>query len=158
MIEPHHSVLDIGCGYGAMLTHLRSTGWRGEYFGYDICPEMIAAAQEMHSGRERFTSTLSEVPDADMVVASGVFNVKLDVPTQTWQRYVDEALHLMYKHCRIAFGFNVLTAYSDQDRMREDLYYASASRYLDYCAKHFSRWMTLKHDYGLFEFTLLVRR
>jgi len=41
--------------------------------------------------------------------------------------------------------------------MRPDLYYADPRLYFDYCKRNFSRHVALLHDYGLWEFTVIVR-
>jgi hypothetical protein len=55
------------------------------------------------------------------------------------------------------FAFNALTTYSDADRQRPDLYYADPLVCFDHCRRTFSRFVTLLHDYPLYEFTMLVR-
>jgi hypothetical protein len=49
----------------------------------------------------------------------------------------------------------MLTKYSGADRMaqRPDLYYG-----FDFCKRRFSRNVALLHDYGLYDFTILVRK
>jgi hypothetical protein len=58
---------------------------------------------------------------------------------------------------RLGMAFNALTSHSDPDRMRGDLYYADPAELLDYCLKRHSRHVVLRHDYELFEFTVIVR-
>ena len=43
------------------------------------------------------------------------------------------------------------------ERMRPDLYYADPCRLFDHCKRRYSRHVALLHDYGLYEFTILVR-
>src|SRR4051812_10670516 len=40
---------DFGCGYGALLVHLRNGGYRGHYAGFDISERMIAQAVALHA-------------------------------------------------------------------------------------------------------------
>jgi hypothetical protein len=56
------------------------------------------------------------------------------------------------------FAFNSLTAYSDADRMRPHLYYPDPCELFDLCKRRYSRNVALLHDYGLYEFTILVRK
>jgi hypothetical protein len=56
------------------------------------------------------------------------------------------------------FAFNMLTSYSDADRMRSDLHYGDPCRFFDYCKRTYSKQVALLHDYGLYEFTVLVRK
>ncbi|MNE88029.1 hypothetical protein D3C80_1852890 [compost metagenome] len=59
---------------------------------------------------------------------------------------------------RKGFSFNCLTSYSDLEYMRDYLYYGDPCFYFDYCKRAFSGQVALLHDYGLYEFTLLVRK
>ena len=56
------------------------------------------------------------------------------------------------------FAFNMLTSYSDPDRMRSDLFYGDPRHFFDHAKRTFSKQVALLHDYGLYEFTILVRR
>jgi len=79
------SVNDYGCGYGALTDHLERLGFSGEYRGYDASPKMIEAAARDHSGRGRhFTSDRRALEVADLTVASGIFNVKLQATDEAW--------------------------------------------------------------------------
>ena len=56
------------------------------------------------------------------------------------------------------FAFNVLTLYSDVEKRRFDLHYADPLALFDHCKRYYSRFVTLLHDYPLYEFTILVRK
>jgi len=62
--------------------------------------------------------------------------------------------------CSKGFSFNMLTRYSDADRMaqRPDLFYGDPLFFFDFCKCEFSRNVALLHDYGLYDFTILVRK
>ncbi len=57
-----------------------------------------------------------------------------------------------------AFLFNMLTKYSEKEYMRDNLYYADPLFIFDYCKRNFSKQVALLHDYGLYEFTILVKK
>ena len=42
--------------------------------------------------------------------------------------------------------------------MRPDLYYPDPGAVFDRCMRRYSRHVALLHDYGLYEFTILVRK
>jgi cyclopropane fatty-acyl-phospholipid synthase-like methyltransferase len=152
------SVLDFGCGYGALAPFLLAKNPELTYVGYDVSEEMIAAAQRLHPlANVRFTSRIEDVRGVDVTVASGIFSVKMDVAERDWEAYIFETLDRMASLSSSAFSFNMLTAYSDPDRMRSDLYYADPHRFFDRCRTRYSRNVALLHDYGLYEFTILVR-
>jgi len=154
------SVLDLGCGYGDFLRFLRSEGHRGSYIGYDIAPSMIAEALRLHGeGRDRLWQVGAKPTEsADYAVASGLFNVKGDVPTETWAAHVQATIDILARGGQRGFGFNMLSLASDPERRRPDLYYADPAHMLAYCLSRFGRSVALMQDYGLYEFTVLVRQ
>jgi len=151
---------DYGCGYGALATYLEERNYAFTYTGFDISAEMLAQARELlrDSARCRFVASDDELEEADYTVASGIFNVKLDAPDDAWERHSLETLSRLNKLSVRGFAFNMLTSYSDADRMRPDLYYADPRVLFDHCKRNFSRWVALLHDYGLYEFTIVVRK
>ena len=153
------SVIDYGCGYGALVDFLEDRGAGFEYQGFDISTDMVEQARRDHDpARARFTSTEAELQTADFALASGIFNVKLDTPTADWTEYVMHTLTSLDRLGAKGFSFNMLTSYSDADRMRSDLYYGDPCGFFDHCKRTFSRQVALLHDYGLYEFTILVRK
>ena len=48
--------------------------------------------------------------------------------------------------------------YADAERKRPDLYYADPLALFDHCKRRYSREVALLHDYGLYEFTMIVRK
>jgi SAM-dependent methyltransferase len=151
---------DYGCGYGALATYLEQRDLPFTYTGFDISAEMLAQARELlrDSSRCRFVASDDELEQADYTVASGIFNVKLDAPEDAWERHTLETLSRLNDLSARGFAFNMLTSYSDADRMRDDLYYADPRVIFDHCKRTFSRWVALLHDYGLYEFTVVVRK
>jgi SAM-dependent methyltransferase len=157
--DPAASVLDLGCGFGDFLRFLRGTGHRGAFIGYDVAPTMIDAARGLHGeGADRtwrIGATPSEV--ADFAVGSGILNVKGDVPADVWELYVRDTIETLGRIGRRGFAFNVLTLCSDPERRRPDLFYADPCGMLSWCLARFGRSVALLHDYGLYEFTIIVR-
>lgn len=153
------SVNDIGCGYGAMFAFLRQRYASVDYNGCDISAEMVAAGQAQFGEDPKVTFVVGADPVrlADYGFASGIFNVRLERTDSEWQSYMIETLDLIARTSRHGFSFNCLTSYSDAERMRPNLYYASPSEVFDLCRQRYSRNVALLHDYGLYEFTILVR-
>lgn len=154
------SVNDLGCGYGAYADFLAATHPKKvQYNGYDISEEMIASAQNRLSHRSDVHLSCTSKPDrkADFTVASGIFNVRMDRADDEWLSYIENTLDVMFESSTAGFAFNCLTSYSDADKMRDYLYYASPTALFDHCKRRYSRNVALLHDYELYEFTLLVR-
>lgn len=153
------SLNDLGCGYGALLDFLTDKFAVTAYCGVDVCDDMVAAARSRHAARTQARFITASVPDvvADYGIASGIFNLRLDTPDATWFEHVLATLDALYATSRAGFAFNCLTTYSDPEKMRADLYYADPCRLFDVCKRRYSSQVALLHDYGLYEFTVLVR-
>ncbi len=155
-----YSVLDFGSGYGGMYDYLLRLGHQLHFVGYDIAETMVRMGRELHANNPdcMFTSNLEEVPILDYALLSGTFNMKLDADHDVWTKIVVESLDRMNAHASKGLAFNMLTKYSDADKMRPDLYYADPCFFFDYCKRNFSRNVALLHDYNLYDFTILVRK
>jgi SAM-dependent methyltransferase len=154
------TINDYGCGYGALADYLQDEGYSFRYYGFDISAKMIAKARELHGAMAHvaFVSAEPELTVADYTLASGIFNVKLRTSPAEWEQYVLHTLQTICGLSKRGFAFNVLTKYSDAEYKRPDLYYADPMLLFDYCKTNFSRFVTLIHDYPLYEFTMLVRK
>ena len=154
------SLLDYGCGYGALADYLALKGCDVDYQGFDILESAIETARAAHAGKPRrtFFSEKAHLRTCDYVIASGIFNFRGAQSFEEWTGYtlgvLDEFNHLSQR----GFSSNFLTKYSDEDRMRPDLYYADPAFIFDYCKRNFSRNVALLHDYNLYDFTIIVRK
>lgn len=158
--DAHFSINDLGCGYGAMFNYLANKYSRFSYYGTDVSEEMILAAIKLHGAdaRVRFFNDSKPFDVADFGVASGIFNVRLNYSDDEWLAYIHSMLMVLNNASRRGFAFNCLTSYSDPDKKRDYLYYADPGLLFDFCKRRFSRQVALLHDYGLYEFTILVRK
>jgi SAM-dependent methyltransferase len=158
--EPGASLLDYGCGYGALATYVRQRGHRGRYVGFDVSEQMIDAARTQLAAHDdcRLTSRREELAPVDFAVASGVLNVKQGADDEAWHAYVWEVISDLAALGQRGFAFNALTRYSDVEKRRPDLHYADPLELFDRCKREFSRYVTLLHDYPLWEFTVIVRK
>lgn len=154
------SIIDFGSGFGSLYDYLTKKGHQLQYYGFDIVEEMVVEGQRLHHGAMNctFVHVERELTPVDYVIASGIFNIKLDSSEKDWTDYVLETLSKMDKLAMKGFSFNLLTKYSDAEFMRPDLYYADPCFYFDYCKRNFARNVALLHDYGLYDFTILVRK
>ena len=154
------SIGDLGCGYGDFFGFLRERGHRGAYRGYDVAAEMLEAARARHGeGDDRRWIQAGEPAEiTDFVIASGIFNVKQDCDTAAWESYVLETIDRMAAHARRGFAFNVLSLHSDPEYRRPDLYYSDPGQMLNHCGRRYSRHVACLQDYGLYEYTLIVRK
>lgn len=154
------SLNDLGCGYGALFEFLTSRYPTFSYLGVDVSENMIRAAEQRHLDNPQARFILADKPDnvADYGLASGIFNVRFNRTDAEWNDYIKDTLDVLDQTSRLGFAFNCLTSYSDLDKMRDNLYYADPCLLFDLCKRRYSRQVGLLHDYGLYEFTILVRK
>lgn len=154
------SINDLGCGYGALYGFLANEYEGFSYSGIDVSESMIRAAEQRYKDKSQARFVLSSEPDqvADYGVASGIFNVCLGRSDDEWRSYLEATLDVLDQTSSVGFAFNCLTSYSDEDKMRDYLYYADPCVLFDLCKRRYSRNVALLHDYGLYEFTILVRK
>lgn len=155
------SLTDFGCGYGALLEFLamRHADCPIRYRGIDISPSMVAAARRRWSDRpdDATFAVGSRCPDvADYVLTSGTFNVRLGRPVREWKDYVETILADLQRNSRIGFAANFMLPH-DEGRMEQALYRTRPQPWIDFCRKRLGGEVELLTDYGLREFTLLVR-
>ena len=155
------SINDIGCGYGKYFEFLQNRFSNFNYYGFDLSQEMINNAKSLYSnmgGGFMQVDNLKNIEKADYSVASGIFSVKMEHNESEWLSYILDTLEKMNDKSNNGFSFNMLTKYSDKEYMRDDLYYADPLFIFDYCKRNFSKQVALLHDYGLYEFTILVKK
>ena len=162
IVDPSNkfSINDLGCGYGALYDFLSREYENFSYAGIDVSENMIRAAEQRYETKTRTRFLVSSEPDevADYGVASGIFNVRLGRSDDEWQSYFEATLDILDRTSRLGFAFNCLTSYSDAEKMRDYLYYADPCALFDLCKRRYSKSVALLHDYGLYEFTILVRK
>lgn len=153
---------DVGCGVGLMVDYLTDTGQRERfnYRGIDISEKMIEAASRRHpneffEARDLLKNPIQE-QIADYVLMNGVLTEKL---TLSHQRMADFAKHIIYSTyglCRKGLAFNVMSSHVDW--YRDDLFHWPLDECVSYLVKNISRHVTVRMDYGLYEYTVYVYR
>lgn len=154
------SLNDLGCGYGALFDFLVTEYPKFSYLGADISDDMIRTAQKRTAeyAQARFITAAEPDQVADFGVASGIFNVRLGRSDTEWLAYFQDMLDVLDRTSHLGFSFNCLTSYSDEDKKCDYLFYGDPCLLFDLCKRRYSRQVALLHDYGLYEFTILVRK
>ncbi len=156
--EPR-SVADFGCGTADFLTFLRAQGWTGEYIGADISQEMIQEASERFAGDSHSMFLVTDSPPhADVVIASGVFNVSLNSDATIWKEYCEDSIHRMWQSAGQGIVFNMLSIDSEPNKRHLELSYFDPSDWLSFVRKQLSTHVRIDQTYGQFDFTLAVFR
>jgi ubiquinone/menaquinone biosynthesis C-methylase UbiE len=146
------TVLDIGCGFGDLYAFLVKKGIKVGYTGYDINPNLLKVAKDMHpAAKFELLDATGNLPAVryDWVFESGMFNYKLANNIG----FIKKALGNMYALCKKGMAADFMTSYVDFKK--ETLYYADPKEIFEFC-KTLSRRVTLRHEYMPFEFCIYV--
>lgn len=151
------SILDYGCGYGAMYEYIIRNYPNATYIGYDVSEAMINKAKQKYP-KIKWLTELTTNLSVDYCIASGIFSVKLNENDKDWYNYILDTLVIMDNLTQKGFSFNCLTIFSDKQYMKDDLFYANPMELFAFCKTNFSRYVALLHDYPIYEFCLLVKK
>ena len=157
-IEEIHSILDVGCGFGDLLTFLRDRGWRGRYTGIDLVREFTEAAEDLHRddpGAQFICGDWQALPagfKSDAAVAIGIFNHRVE---QGNLSFVRETIAAMWDATDTLVICDFLSDSADADRRQDHLYYADPAE-LYRLASEYSRRSMIHHAYMPFEFQLKI--
>lgn len=154
--ERNFSVIDFGCGYGALVDYLDAQDFEFSYLGLDISPDMIAAAKKRCGDSDKVdfrVGGLSALPEADFVVASGTFNVNLDADSTIWQSYVNRQIEALFGLSRIGIAINFLSDFSQESKKDSKLHYQKSADLCRGSENPMSRLLGIDHLYSPWEFT-----
>ena len=154
-----YSILDYGCGYGALLDYLDINKLQ-TYYGYDLSLPMIESSNKKFSKNKNifFTDNKKHLKPVDYVVASGLLNVKQLENDRIWKEYITHLLNEFNKLSTKGFSFNCLSAYADKHLMKDYLFYGEPEYFFKFCKLNFSKNISLMHNYNLYEFTIHVHK
>jgi len=153
------SILDYGCGYGAIIDYLNNNYDNYSFSGYDISSEMINKAQKVFKGSNIcWLTEINKNMKFNYVLSSGLFNVKLNYDNDKWYKYILKTLDKINEHSIDGFSFNMLTNKCDSEYKRNDLYYADQEQIQLFCERNYSENIMVLDNYGLYEFTILVKK
>jgi SAM-dependent methyltransferase len=157
--ESSVSLLDIGCGTGRLYQHILDQGITGIlYAGLDLSADYLALARQKFPKNSFYHEDLlnpsTVLPSYDYVVMNGVFTYKGDHSEQAMWDYTQRLLDAAWLLSKKGLAFNVMTKYLDWER--DDLFHLSLERIAAFVADRFSRSFVIRHDYGLYEYTMYV--
>ncbi len=157
------SIIDYGCGYAELLVYLIDNGYNvSKYIGYDISFFILEKAKiyldQNNINSNIFDFILSDKINSfvDFIVVSRTFNVKFDFDDNLYLKYILKKLDMINHFSKKGFSFNMLSTYVDYKE--NHLFYGDPLFFFDYCKKNYSKYVSLLHDYPLWEFTIIVKK
>ena len=96
------------------------------------------------------------MPTFDYVVLNGVFTYKGDLSFDEMLAYSQAVISKVFDRARIGIAFNVTPKQVDWER--DDLFHLPFDVVAWFLTKNISRNFVIRHDYGLYEYTVYVYR
>jgi SAM-dependent methyltransferase len=153
------SLLDVGCGFGGLLDHLRARNVAVDYAGIDIVPEMIANARMRHAGTRFILGDIfdsAELDRYDYLVCNGILTQKLDASGSDMDEFAGLLIRRMFSLCRKGIAFNVMT--TKVNHFANNLYYRNPAELFAWCLTELTRYVRIDHAYPLYEYTMYLYR
>lgn len=153
-------LLDLGCGYGALVEHLQAKqlSHKFNYHGMDISHHMVAAAQEKHPDQLFTQCDILSTPPApdsyDYILMNGVFTEKQSLSHTEMCNFFSRMLHTTFNMARVGIAFNVMSHHVDWQR--DDLFHLPFDKLVIILKRECSRHFVIRADYGLYEYTVYV--
>jgi SAM-dependent methyltransferase len=155
------TLLDFGCGASHLYEYiLRKKLGNIEYSGLDLSEKFIDLSKSKFPTLPYYLLDVLEdrmtLPDFDYVVFNGVFTMKCDLSFDEMFEYLQAVVSRMFDKTRIGLAFNVMSKQVDWER--EDLFHLPFDVLASFLTSSISRNFVIRHDYGLYEYTVYVYR
>lgn len=151
------NILDLGCGFGDLYDFLDLKYGENnfEYTGIDINPKIIEIAKKRYPKLNFFVSDiLNDDFDQtfDFILSTSSFNNKLNEESN--YTFIEKIFRKCYQLSREGFAIDFMTDYVDY-KVSDEIFYYNPEKIFS-IAKNFSKRVTLRHDYKLFDFCIYV--
>lgn len=155
------SVLDFGCGLSHLYEYALRTGRDGiRYSGLDLSEKFLAVSRAKHPGTPYYQVDIlqqpDELPSFDYVVMNGIFTLKADHSFEEMWTYVTDVLRAVFAKATKGITFNVMSKQVDWER--DDLFHVPFDTLASFLTSELSRHFVIRHDYGLYDYTVYVYR
>ncbi len=155
------SVLDFGCGLSHLYEYaLRSGRTRINYSGLDLSEKFLAVSRAKHPTTPYYPldvlTQADELPSFDYVVLNGVLTLKAEHTFAEMWSYATDVLRAVFAKATKGIAFNVMSKRVDWER--DDLFHLPFDLLATFLVAELSRHFVIRHDYGLYDYTVYVYR
>lgn len=153
------TLLDVGCGYGALADRIDDLALALDYTGIDVVGEMVAEGRRRHPQRRFLHGDFLETDGQgtfDYVVCNGILTQKLTASTLDMNAHARRLITSLFAACRRGCAFNVMTTHVNYQA--DNLYYRNPAELLAWCMSELTSGVRLNHAYQLYEYTLYLYR
>lgn len=148
-------VLDIGCGFGDIITYIEKKTKKFSYTGVDIVPEFITVAKKEYPKHKFIVRDYFENPlkkSFDIIMSSGTLNANVKGAVS----YRKKAIKIMLAHAKEAVIFNMAGSSPQPKNKKENrVYYADSYDILKFCLTLSSK-LIFRSNYHSKDFTIVI--
>jgi SAM-dependent methyltransferase len=155
-------LLDFGCGASHLYEYLNHNHLLEsiDYSGLDLSEKFIRLSKLKFPTIKYYCLDILEnhsfLPEFDYIIMNGVFTEKCDLSYIEMLSYFKRTLSKVYAKSRIGLAFNVMSKQVDYER--SDLFHLPFNILANFLTKNLTRNFIIRHDYGLYEYTVYVYR
>lgn len=154
------TLLDFGCGLSHLYEYLLHNNITSiNYSGLDISEKFTEASKKKFPNITYYNIDLLsdnhlELPLFDYIIMNGIFTEKRDLSHSEMFGFLCKLINKVFTYVEIGIAFNVMSPVVDW--YDDKLFYLSIDQILEYICKNLSRHVIIRHDYGLYEYTIYV--
>jgi len=153
-----NTLLDLGCGCSHFLDFIKKNGITGiEYSGLDLSDKFLELSRAKYPHVTYYKADILSQDLAarfDYVIMNGIFTQKVDLSFDEMLGYFKKMIPKAFAICDEGVAFNVMAKQVDWER--DDLFHLPLSTLAEFLAGEVSRHFVIRHDYGLYEYTVYL--
>jgi cyclopropane fatty-acyl-phospholipid synthase-like methyltransferase len=152
-------LLDFGCGASHLYQYIIKQELNNiEYSGLDISDKFLSLSKQKFPSIIYYNMDIltnhDTLPHFDYVVMNGVFTAKCALSFTDMLQYFKKVLQIVFSKTNVGIAFNVMSKQVDWER--DDLFHLPFDSLGSFVTTHLSRNFVIRHDYGLYEYTVYV--
>ncbi|MBA3465664.1 MAG: class I SAM-dependent methyltransferase [Deltaproteobacteria bacterium] len=143
------TLLDVGCGYGGLLTWATEQGIQLDYTGIDIVESMVASGRERHPSSRFIAGDVLELDASqryDFVVCNGTLTQKLAASSIDMEAFARKLVRRMFDLANHGIAWNLMS--NRVNFTVANLYYTSPTEWLAWCLGELSPRVRIDHGYS----------
>lgn len=157
--DPRPSLLDVGCGFGGLLTYARAKGRDVAYTGMDLAANMVDWGNQNHKDAQFRQGDFFDHDPAekfDYIVCNGIVTQKMDHSGLAMEQFSNRLIRRMFESCNRGIAINFMTTRVNFTVNR--LYYRSPVEAFAWCLNEITPHVRIDHSYPLYDYTIYLLR
>jgi SAM-dependent methyltransferase len=151
------SILDVGCGYGALADLINQKKLNLKYSGVDVVDDMVLEAKSRHPEANFVCGDFLslDMRKFDYVVCNGILTQKMGVSNIDMNRFAQNLIKKMFHSAKIGIAFNMMSTHVNFQK--DNLFYKNPTELIAWCMSELTPHLVLNSAYELwYEYTVYL--